>query len=137
MGKNLKYLLLGTIFGLVLTKAEAISWFRMQEMFRFQSFHMYGLMASAIFVGVLSMQLLLRLGARTLDGQPIVVPTKKFNHGTWLGGLIFGVGWAITGACPGPIFAQIGSGSLGGIVLLLAALAGTWTYSALRDKLPL
>jgi uncharacterized membrane protein YedE/YeeE len=137
MVKNLKYLVLGVVFGLVLTKAEAISWFRMQEMFRFQSFHMYGLMASAIFVGVLALQLLKWSSAKTLDGQPIVVPTKKYNHGLWIGGLIFGLGWAVTGACPGPIFAQIGSGSLAGVVLLLAALAGTWTYSAFRDKLPL
>ncbi|GAA4028214.1 YeeE/YedE thiosulfate transporter family protein [Hymenobacter glaciei] len=134
--KNLKYLALGVLFGIILTKSEVISWFRIQEMFRFQSFHMYGIIGSAIVVGLVSVQLIKRNQLTTINGEPIVIPDKKFNHGVWLGGLIFGFGWAITGACPGPMFAQLGSGSGAAAVLIVAALAGTWTYSALREKLP-
>jgi uncharacterized membrane protein YedE/YeeE len=134
--KYFKYLVLGTLFGIVLTKSEVVSWFRIQEMFRFQSFHMYGVIGSAILVGVLSVQLIKRNHLRTIDGQEIRIADKKFNHGVWIGGFIFGLGWAITGACPGPLFAQLGSGINSAAVLILAALAGTWTYSALREKLP-
>ena len=132
----LKYLVLGTLFGIILTKSEVISWFRIQEMFRFQSFHMYGVIGSAILVGMLSIQLIKRNRLRSLSGEPITLADKKFNHGVWLGGFLFGLGWAITGACPGPLFAQLGSGSGAAAVLIVAALAGTWTYSALREKLP-
>ena len=128
--------MLGTLFGIILTKSEVISWFRIQEMFRFQSFHMYGVIGSAILVGMLSIQLIKRNRLKSMDGEPIVLADKKFNHGVWLGGFLFGLGWAITGACPGPLFAQLGSGSGAAAVLILAALAGTWTYSALREKLP-
>lgn len=134
--KNLKYLGLGVLFGIILTKSEVISWFRIQEMFRFQSFHMYGVIGSAIAVGLVSIQLIKRNHLKTINGEPIVIADKQFNHGVWIGGLIFGFGWAITGACPGPIFAQLGSGSGAALVLIAAALAGTWTYSALREKLP-
>ncbi len=134
--KNLKYLVLGTLFGIVLTKSEVISWFRIQEMFRFQSFHMYGIIGSAIVVGMASIQLLKRYQVTSLNGEPITVADKKFTHGTWIGGILFGLGWALTGACPGPMFAQLGSGVGAAAVLILAALAGTWTYSALREKLP-
>jgi uncharacterized membrane protein YedE/YeeE len=131
-----KYLVLGTLFGLILTKSEVISWFRIQEMFRFQSFHMYGVIGSAILVGMLSVQLIKRNRLKSLDGELITIADKKFNHGIWIGGFLFGLGWALTGACPGPLFAQLGSGSGAAVVLILAALAGTWTYSALREKLP-
>jgi uncharacterized membrane protein YedE/YeeE len=134
--KYIKYLVLGTLFGIVLTKSEVISWFRIQEMFRFQSFHMYGVIGSAILVGLVSIQLIKRNQLKTIDGQEIKLADKKFNHGVWIGGFLFGLGWALTGACPGPLFAQLGSGSGSAAVLLLAALAGTWTYSALREKLP-
>ena len=134
--RYLKYLGLGTLFGIVLTKSEVISWFRIQEMFRFQAFHMYGVIGSAIAVGLVSVQLIKRNHLRSMDGEPITVADKKFNHGIWIGGFIFGLGWALTGACPGPLFAQLGSGSGSAAVLILAALAGTWTYSALREKLP-
>ena len=134
--KYLKYLVLGTLFGIILTKSEVISWFRIQEMFRFQAFHMYGVIGSAVVVGLISIQLIKRNRLHTLDGEPIVIADKKFNHGVWIGGFIFGLGWALTGACPGPLFAQLGSGVGAAAVLILAALAGTWTYSALRDKLP-
>ena len=134
--KYLKYLMLGTLFGIILTKSEVISWFRIQEMFRFQAFHMYGVIGSAIVVGMLSIQLIKRNRLKSLSGEPIVIADKTFNHGIWIGGFIFGLGWAITGACPGPLFAQLGSGVGSAAVLILAALAGTWTYSALREKLP-
>ena len=134
--KYAKYLVLGTLFGIILTKSEVISWFRIQEMFRFQAFHMYGVIGSAIVVGMLSIQLIKRNRLKTIDGEEIKIADKQFNHGTWIGGFIFGLGWAITGACPGPLFAQLGSGVGAAAVLILAALAGTWTYSALREKLP-
>ena len=134
--KYFKYLVLGTLFGIILTKSEVISWFRIQEMFRFQAFHMYGVIGSAILVGLVSIQLIKRNRLQTMDDQPIVIADKKFNHGVWIGGFVFGLGWALTGACPGPLFAQLGSGVGAAAVLILAALAGTWTYSALREKLP-
>lgn len=134
--KYLKYLVLGTLFGIILTKSEVISWFRIQEMFRFQAFHMYGVIGSAILVGMISIQLIKRNRLKSIDGEPIELADKKFNHGIWIGGFIFGLGWALTGACPGPLFAQLGSGIGSAAVLILAALAGTWTYSALREKLP-
>ena len=135
--KNFKYLGLGALFGIILTKSEVVSWFRIQEMFRFQAFHMYGVIGSAILVGMISIQLIKRNRLKSLDGQEIRIADKKFSHGVWIGGLIFGLGWALTGACPGPMYAQLGSGVGAAVVLILAALAGTWTYSALRDKLPL
>ncbi|MCR5890721.1 YeeE/YedE family protein [Hymenobacter sp. J193] len=134
--KYLKYLVLGTLFGIILTKSEVVSWFRIQEMFRFQSFHMYGVIGSAILVGMISIQLIKRNRLKSIDGEEIKITDKKFNHGIWIGGFIFGLGWALTGACPGPLFAQLGSGIGSAAVLILAALAGTWTYSALREKLP-
>ena len=134
--KYLNYLVLGTLFGFILTKSEVISWFRIQEMFRFQAFHMYGVIGSAIVVGMVSIQLIKRNRLQTVNGEPIVIADKKFNHGIWIGGFIFGLGWAITGACPGPLFAQLGSGVGAAAVMIVAALAGTWTYSALREKLP-
>ena len=134
--KYFKYLVLGTLFGIILTKSEVISWFRIQEMFRFQAFHMYGVIGSAIVVGMISIQLIKRNRLKSMDGEPIMIANKKFNHGVWIGGFIFGLGWALTGACPGPLFAQLGSGVGSAAVLILAALAGTGTYSALRDKLP-
>lgn len=134
--KYFKYLMLGTLFGIILTKSEVVSWFRIQEMFRFQAFHMYGVIGSAILVGILSIQLIKRNHLKTIDGEPITIADKKFNHGIWIGGFLFGLGWALTGACPGPMFAQLGSGLGSAFVLILAALTGTWTYSALREKLP-
>ena len=136
--KHLKYLVLGALFGIILTKSEVISWWRIQEMFRFQSFHMYGVIGSAVVVGMVSIQLIKRNRLKSLDGELITLADKKYNHGTWIGGTIFGLGWALTGACPGPLFAQLGAGvGVGAVaVLILAALAGTWTYSALREKLP-
>jgi uncharacterized protein len=134
--KNLKYLIAGTFFGIIAVKSEIISWFRIQEMFRLTSFHMYGVIGTAVAVGIISIQLIKRLNIKTLSGEKISITPKTFNKGQIYGGLIFGLGWAITGACPGPIFAQIGSGFLVVFITLLSALAGTWVYWFLRDKLP-
>lgn len=134
--KNIKFLLVGLLFGILLVKSEVISWFRIQEMFLLQGFHMYGIIGSAILVGIISVQLIKRFHLKTIHHSPIVIPDKKFQWGNVYGGLIFGLGWAITGACPGPLFAQIGGGFLVIIVTLLSAIAGTWVYGLLREKLP-
>ena len=134
--KYLLYLVVGTAFGFVLTKAEAISWFRIQEMFRFQSFHMYGLMMSAVLVGMVSIQLIRRFGIRTLSGEPITIEPKVFQWGNVIGGLIFGLGWAMTGACPGPLYALVGAGVYVMAAGLLSAIGGTWVYGLMRDRLP-
>ena len=133
---NLKYLLVGTLFGIVFVKAEIISWFRIQEMFRLQSFHMYGVIGSAVIVGMASVWLIKKFKIKTLSGEPIVIQPKQFNKGQIYGGLLFGLGWALTGACPGPLFAQIGNGATVIVVTLLSAIAGTWFYGLMKDKLP-
>ena len=132
----IKYLLIGIIFGIILIKSEVISWFRIQEMFRLQSFHMYGVIGSAVITGIISVQIIKRFKIKTFSGQNIDFSQKKFNKGQIYGGLIFGLGWALTGACPGPMFAQIGTGSLVVIITLLSAIAGTWTYGYFRENLP-
>ena len=131
-----KYSIVGILFGVILVKAEVISWYRIQEMFRLQSFHMYGVIGSAVAVGMLSVFLIKKFKVKTLSGEPIKLEDKKFNKGQIYGGLMFGFGWALTGACPGPLFAQIGTGALTVIVTLFSAIAGTWTYAYLREKLP-
>lgn len=133
---NIKYLLVGIVFGIVFVKSEVVSWFRIQEMFRLQSFHMYGIIGSAIVVGMLSVWLIKKFNIKTIHGEAITFHPKKFNKGQIYGGLLFGLGWALTGACPGPLFAQIGTGATVIIVTLLSAIAGTWVYGLLRDKLP-
>ncbi|MHA4846933.1 YeeE/YedE family protein [Flavitalea antarctica] len=133
---NLKYALVGIIFGITFTKAEITSWFRIQEMFRLQSFHMYGVIGTAIIVGMISVWLIKKYKVKTIYGETIEFHPKKFNKGQIIGGLIFGLGWAMTGACPGPLFAQIGSGFLVIVMVLLSAVAGTWVYGYFRDKLP-
>lgn len=136
MKQNMKYLIVGTLFGIVFVKSEVISWFRIQEMFRLQSFHMYGVIGSAVVVGVISIGLIKKFSIKTLDGEPISISPKKFNKGQIYGGLLFGFGWALTGACPGPLFAQIGTGATVIAVTLLSAIAGTWVYGYLRERLP-
>ncbi len=133
---NLKYLVVGIVFGIVFVKAEIISWFRIQEMFRLQSFFMYGVIGTAVVVGAVSVWLIKRFNVKTLSGEPINLEDKQFNKGQIFGGLIFGIGWAITGACPGPLFAQIGSGFLVIFITFLSALAGTWVYGKYRTHLP-
>jgi uncharacterized membrane protein YedE/YeeE len=134
----MRFLLAGLAFGFVLTKAEVISWFRIQEMFRFQSFHMYGIIASALVVAALSLEMLKRAQARALDGTLIALAPKELGRGYRyaLGGTIFGVGWAFTGACPGPLFALFGSGITVMAVPIISAVAGTWVYGYLRPRLP-
>ena len=132
----LKYLIIGMFFGIILVKSEVISWYRIQEMFRLQSFHMYGVIGSAVVTGMISVWLIKKFNIQTIHGEKIELPTKTFNKGQIYGGLIFGFGWAITGACPGPLFAQIGTGFSVVIVTLLSAIAGTWVYGYFREKLP-
>lgn len=134
--KNLKYMFVGIIFGIIFVKAEVISWFRIQEMFRLQSFFMYGVIGSAVLVGMISIFLIKKFNIKTLDGEKVVIQPKTFNKGQIFGGLLFGFGWAITGACPGPLFAQIGTGFSVVIVTLISAILGTWVYGYFRDKLP-
>ena len=131
-----KYLIMGLLFGIILVKSEVISWYRIQEMFRLQSFHMFGVIGSAVVTGIISVLLIKKFNIKTTKGEKIELPVKKFNKGQIYGGLIFGFGWAITGACPGPLFAQIGSGFSVIIITLLSAIAGTWTYGLIREKLP-
>lgn len=133
---NFKYMAVGMLFGIVFVKAEIISWFRIQEMFRLQSFHMYGVIGTAVIVGMISVWLIKKFNIKTIHGEKIEFHPKKFNKGQIYGALIFGLGWALTGACPGPLFAQIGTGSLVVLVVLLSAIAGTWTYGYFREKLP-
>ncbi|MGN6417482.1 MAG: YeeE/YedE family protein [Pseudobacter sp.] len=133
---NFKYLAVGLLFGVVFVKAEIISWYRIQEMFRFQSFHMYGVIGSAVVVGIISVWLIKRFNIRTIHGEKVEFHPKKFNKGQIYGGLLFGAGWALTGACPGPLFAQIGTGALVVAVVLLSAIAGTWVYGYFRERLP-
>lgn len=133
---QIKYLIIGIAFGILLVKAEVISWFRIQEMFRLQSFHMYGIIGSAVVVGLISVLMIKKLNIKTIYGEKIEFHPKQFNKGQIYGGILFGFGWAITGACPGPLFALIGSGVTVVIVTLLSAIAGTWLYGYFREKLP-
>ncbi|KQS27886.1 DUF6691 family protein [Dyadobacter sp. Leaf189] len=133
---NIKYLITGILFGIVFIKAEVISWFRIQEMFRLESFHMYGVIGSAVAVGMLSVWLIKAFNVKTVNGEQITFAKKQFNKGQIYGGLLFGLGWALTGACPGPLFAQIGFGATVVIVPLLSAIAGTWVYGYFRETLP-
>lgn len=133
---NFKYLIIGITFGVVFVKSEVVSWFRIQEMFRLQSFHMYGIIGSAVVTGMISILLIKKFNIKTIYGEPIKIAPKTFNKGQIYGGLIFGLGWAMTGACPGPLFAQIGTGATVVAVTLVSAIAGTWVYGFLRDKLP-
>ncbi|MFN6037063.1 MAG: DUF6691 family protein [Bacteroidota bacterium] len=133
---NLKYLLAGSLLGIVFVKAEIISWFRIQEMFRLQSFHMFGVIGSAVFVGLISVFIIKKFNIKTTYGEKIQLPKKEFNKGQIFGGLLFGFGWAITGACPGPLYAHFGTGAWVIIITLISALAGTWFYGLIREKLP-
>lgn len=132
----IKYLLVGIFFGIVLVKSEVISWYRIQEMFRLQSFHMFGVIGSAVVIGIISVLIIKKFNIKTIHGEKVVIPAKKFNKGQIYGGLIFGFGWAITGACPGPLYALIGSGFSVIIVTLISAIAGTWVYGYFKERLP-
>jgi uncharacterized protein len=134
--KNIKFIFLGILFGIILTKSEVISWFRIQEMFRFQSFHMYGVIFSAIVVGAIATQLIRKYRLTTIYGEPIELQKKTLNKGTLIGGTIFGFGWALSGACPGPLFALVGNGFSIIIVTLVSAIFGTWVYGYFQARLP-
>lgn len=135
--KFIKYLLVGFLFGIVLTKSEAVSWYRIYEMFQFQSFHMYGIIGVAVCTGLIGIQIIKRNNIKDITGQPIVIADKeKGSFRYWVGGLFFGLGWALVGACPGPIFILIGAGFWSVAVILLGAMIGTFIYGLLKDKLP-
>jgi uncharacterized membrane protein YedE/YeeE len=133
---NLKYLVFGLLFGIVLIKSEVVSWYRIQEMFRLQSFHMFGVIGSAVVVGAISVFIIKKFKIKTINGEEILLPNKTFNKGQIYGGLLFGFGWAMTGACPGPLFAQLGYGAAAVSVTILMAIAGTWVYGKIREKIP-
>jgi uncharacterized membrane protein YedE/YeeE len=134
--RNLKFSLIGILFGILLVKSEAISWYRIQEMFLLQSFHMYGVIGSAVVTGIVSVWIIRRFNIKTTDGEQVQIPTKKFNKGLIFGGLIFGLSWPLTGACPGPLFAQFGTGATVVIVAIVSSIAGTWVYGFVRERLP-
>ncbi|MFN7100165.1 MAG: DUF6691 family protein [Flavobacterium sp.] len=137
MKNIIKYLLVGFVFGIVLTKSEAVSWYRIYEMFQFQSFHMFGIITVAIVTGVIGLQLIKRFNVKDSSGEAINIPDKeKGNARYWIGGLIFGLGWALVGSCPGPIFILIGAGFWSVLIVLFGALLGTFLYGVIRSKLP-
>jgi len=133
--RNIRVLILGIFFGIILVKGQVISWFRINEMFRFEDPYMYLVIGSAVVVAAISLIVIRRLQARTIDGEAIIINKKPFTKGTVIGGVIFGLGWAITGACPGPIYAQIGSGTYLALVTFLAALTGAYLFAILRPRL--
>lgn len=135
--KYLKFLLVGIFFGIVLVKSEAVSWYRIYEMFRFESFHMYGIIGTAIATGVLLLQLSKRRNTKTIHGELLTVPKKDKGFKRYIiGGLIFGLGWALSGACPGPMYILVGTGTFSMLIVIAAALIGTYTYGVIKDKLP-
>lgn len=138
LSEYLKYLLIGTAFGFVLMKSEVVSWFRIQEMFRFDAFHMYGIIGLAVVIGIISIQIIKRNNYKDTQGNEITISPKDSTQVKryLIGGTMFGLGWALLGACPGPIFALLGSGLTIMVVPILAALAGTYTYGVFKDKLP-
>lgn len=135
--KFIKYLIIGIVFGIVLTKSEAVSWYRIYEMFQFQSFHMFGIIMTAIFVGVIGIQIYKRNNVKGFEGTPISIPDKEKGFANYIiGGTIFGLGWGMIGTCPGPIFILIGAGFYGIGIVFIGALIGTFLYGILKDKLP-
>jgi len=135
--KFIKFLVLGTLFGIVMAKSEAMSWYRIQEMFRFQSFHMYGIIGTAVTLGVIGVALIKKYNIRDFHGNPITFyPKEKSTMRYLLGGTIFGLGWALSGACPGPMVVNIGYGFISMIIVFFFAITGTFIYGYLKDKLP-
>ncbi|MBE0392279.1 MULTISPECIES: DUF6691 family protein [unclassified Flavobacterium] len=135
--KIIKYLLVGFVFGIVLTKSEAVSWYRIYEMFQFQSFHMYGIIMTAVVTGVIGIQIIKRNKIKDIKGLPIEIADKEpGNARYWIGGILFGLGWALVGACPGPIYILIGAGFWSVFIVLFGALLGTYLYGVFKDKLP-
>ncbi len=135
--KYIKYLLIGFLFGIVMTKSEAISWFRIQEMFRFESFHMYGIIGTAVILGAILFFVIKKTGLKNVQGTPITFNPKNMSIPRYLiGGTIFGLGWAMTGACPGPMFTLLGHGIWSIAIVILSAVVGTYMYGLLKDRLP-
>jgi uncharacterized membrane protein YedE/YeeE len=135
--KAIKFILAGILFGVIMSKSEAISWYRIQEMFRFQSFHMYGIIVTAVLLGSVAVFLIKRYNMKDYTGQPIVFSDKDKSYPRYIiGGTIFGLGWALTGACPGPMFVNVGHGYLGMLIVILGALAGTYLYGLIKERLP-
>lgn len=135
--KYVKFLILGVLFGVMMSKAEIISWYRIFEMFRFESFHMYGVIGSAVVLGVIIIQFIKRSKLKSMDGEEIEICDKDKSVPRYLfGGIIFGLGWAMTGACPGPMFIIVGHGAWAFLIVILSALLGTFVYGLIRDKLP-
>ena len=135
--KFIKFLIVGFIFGIVLTKSEAVSWYRIYEMFQFQSFHMYGIISVAIATGMIGIQIIKKYQLKAIDGALIVIKDKeKGSARYWIGGMFFGLGWGLVGSCPGPIFILLGAGILPVILVLIGALVGAVLYGVLKDKLP-
>ncbi|MEO1054132.1 MAG: DUF6691 family protein [Bacteroidota bacterium] len=135
--KYIKFLAVGILFGIILSKSEVVSWFRIYEMFKFQSFHMYGVIGSAVVVGAALVQLAKKRNIKALSGAPMkLAPKAKGWTRYLLGGTIFGLGWAMTGACPGPLFVLVGQGFLAFGIVILSATFGTFVYGLMRNKLP-
>jgi len=135
--KLLRFLFVGVLFGIVMTKSEAISWFRIQEMFRFQSFHMYGIIGVAVVFGAIMHYLIKNGEMKNIMGDAIdFKPKPETYKASLFGGILFGLGWAMTGACPGPLYTLLGHGYLVILVIIASALLGTFTYGALKSKLP-
>lgn len=135
--KLIKFLLAGILFGIVMAKSEALSWYRIQEMFRFQSFHMYGIIGTAVILGAVGVQLIKRMGIKDFEGNPILFHPKDRSVARYIiGGTIFGMGWALSGACPGPMVVNIGYGYLSMGIVFLFAIVGTFLYGMVKDKLP-
>ncbi len=135
--RSIIYLVIGIFFGIVLFKSEAASWFRIYEMFRFGSFHMYGIIGSAVVLGSISIQLIKRNNINSFYGESITISPKERSVARYLiGGILFGLGWALAGACPGPMFVLLGAGYVPIIVAILSAILGTFLYGVLKEKLP-
>ncbi|MDY7396206.1 DUF6691 family protein [Aureibaculum sp. 2210JD6-5] len=135
--KFVKFLVIGILFGIILSKSEVISWFRIYEMFKFQSFHMYGIIGSAVIIGIILVQLFKKRIIKTNKGEQITIPPKKNAFKANLfGGIIFGLGWALVGACPGPMFILLGRGVLAIAVVIFGALIGAFVYHSVKNKLP-
>jgi len=135
--KYIKFFLIGILFGIIMTKSEIISWFRIQEMFRFHSFHMYGIIGSAVILGVIQVQIMKKINFKDFKGEIIEFKNKKLGkYNNLFGGIIFGLGWALTGACPGPLYILIGNGYYVFIVVVLSAIFGALSYGMIKDRLP-
>lgn len=135
--KNIVYLGIGVFFGIIMYKSEAASWFRIYEMFQFKSFHMYGIIGSAVILGIIIVQLIKKSQLKTITGSRIqLIPKEKGIKRYLIGGIIFGLGWALTGACPGPLFVLFGAGYLPILIVIVSAVLGTFVYGILKDKLP-